>query len=157
MPPAKRPRRTKTAAVKSKRPSPAKASPRAKAGLLTPAQAATELREYGWISMWVGQFEDEDALDMYINDEEFEHDIGYVIDRAMPPFHAFAEQPGTLFDGWGFSDALKKQLERALKALGIRANAAILESDYRWDPTRVKQRARPKVRFLGSFRKEPAR
>jgi len=141
----KRAPRTKTATTKTKMKTGA---------LLTPAQAAHELREYGWISLWVGQFANEERLDTYIDDEEFERDIGYVIDRAMPPFRSFADAPGMLFESWGFNGALKKRLEGALAALDVRANAAILEGDYRWDPARVRRRARPKVHFLGSFRKD---
>jgi len=121
--------------------------------LLSPSEAARAFRRVGAISLWVGRFKSEEELEIYIDGGDFERDVGYSITRGLEPFHAFAASRDALFAGYGFDPKTERRLQKALDELGVDANAALLESDFRFEPERVRGRSRARLQFLGSFRR----
>jgi len=124
----------------------------ATAALLSPEQAALAFRRAGMISLWVGRFDSESDLEMYIDGGDFERDAGYTITRGLEPFPAFADGPGDPFTGYGFATALLRRVSTALEDSGLRANSAVLQMHFRYEPARVRTRSKAKLSFLGSYR-----
>ncbi|WP_420454283.1 hypothetical protein [Rubrivirga sp.] len=102
------------------------------------------------VSIWLGDFSDEAALDDYLGDG-FARDFGFEIDPpAGPEYDAGDERDVrtllTGFSGWrGFVDAATE----AARAVGVRrASAALVFYGFEYDPSLIRNERAP-LRFVG--------
>ena len=103
--------------------------------------------------MWVGRFETEAAFEAYIDSGAFERDAGYEITRGLEPFHGFTDELGKLFESSAFEGPLRQRLESTVAGARPKPNAVLFEADFRFDPERVRGKTRPRLKFVGAFRK----
>ena len=101
-----------------------------------------------YVSLWVGRFASEDALEAFIDSGAFEREQGVTIEPPLLPFHAFDDgvTPGELV---AMLVRERNILARAIERLPARRINAVIRYEVRCAPAR---RKRTRMTFVGCFR-----
>lgn len=115
----------------------------------------SDMREGGVFSVWIGQYQTEEALDEYMN-SHWTHDFGFEIDpRAAPEFNLAEDgdcQLEELVAGMSSGDRLKGGLAAAITAHPLPTSACVLVFyNFRYDTALRARRIRGDMEFFGVF------
>ena len=124
---------------------------RTKARTKKAASAKSPLtQKSGWLSLWGGQFDSLDALEMHIDSSEFEKQHGFAIAPPLLPFNAFLDDasPEQLARQFFENDALVAKVVRAIGDLPT--NSLLLHEHCAFDAS-LSPRGKKRMRFLGSW------
>ncbi len=107
------------------------------------------------VSVWIGDFRDEDEFDDYLRNG-FSDDFGFIIDDRSPPEISSEEESKdirTLLTGFSLCDQFIESALQRSEAVGLhRARSAAVFHFLAYDEGYI--RSQKRLRFLGSFSAE---
>ena len=113
-----------------------------------------QFRGRGFLSLWLGNFADEDELDEYL-EEQFVHDFGFAIYTPDGPEADVEEQPkdiDTLLRSYSRGETFADVAVRAANAQGwYQATTAVVFYNFKYDPAFAAPEQKTRLTFIGVF------